>query len=240
MLLTTGLLIYEINGQQIALSEETFHSLPIEICSVVQPDKFFSIEAEYPQFKTAASDFNQRIADLIWGKINEFKETSWDNWKTKLDNISSGETLPLSPEIPFPFIASWQPTQLNNRYLSFTIKMYYFTGGAHGDEEIYAFNYDMVRNKEIHIEDFLGFSQEALKKISEISAKDIMSQLQCKGWEEVTHLKEMVNDGAAPVFDNFGNFNFDSYSLIIYFQKYQVAPGAAGLLTVTISRTILE
>jgi len=98
----------------------------------------------------------------------------------------------------------------------------------------------MLEKKEIHINDFLGSSQEALEKISEISAQDIMSQLQSMGWKEVDNLKGMVNQGTAPVLENFKNFNFNNYNLIIYFQRYQVAPGAAGSLTVTISRTTLE
>ena len=120
------------------------------------------------------------------------------------------------------------------------MKIYYFSGGAHGIEEIHAFNYDMLRKKKIHIKDFFDSSQEVLKKISEISAEDIMSQLQSRGWRKDNSLKEMVNQGTAPVFENFKNFNFDSHSLIIYFQRYQVAPGAAGSLTVRISRAVLE
>jgi len=37
----------------------------------------------------------------------------------------------------------------------------------------------------------------------------------------------MLSQGTAPVFENFSNFNFDTHNLIIYFQRYQVAPGAA-------------
>ncbi len=120
------------------------------------------------------------------------------------------------------------------------IKIYYFSGGAHGNEEIHAFNYDMLQKKKIRFKDFFESSQDALKKISEISAQDITSQLQSRGWREDDSLKEMVNQGTAPVFENFKNFNFDSHSLIIYFQRYQVAPGAAGSLTVRITKAVLE
>jgi len=120
------------------------------------------------------------------------------------------------------------------------IKIYYFSGGAHGIEKIHAFNYDIIKKKKIRIKDFLDSPQEALKKISKISAQDIINQLKSRGWREDDSLKEMVNQGTAPVLKNFKNFNFDSYNLIIYFQRYQVAPGAVGSLTVTISRQMLE
>ena len=235
LLLSMGFSTGEIDKQQ-----PVINSLPVDINSVQESDKFFRIEGEYPQFKMAATDFNQKIASLISGKINNFKKESLDNWKARLETMPVGEPVPQNPPTPFDFIASWQPTQLNNKYLSFVIKIYYFTGGAHGNEEIYAFNYDMLKKKEISINDFFGSSQEALKKISEVSAQDIISQLQSTGWKEFDNIKEMVNQGTAPVPENFKDFNFNNYSLIVYFQKYQVAPGAAGSLTVTIPRTILE
>ncbi len=215
-------------------------SLPINVESIQESDSFFSIQAEYPQFQTAAPDFNQEIAILISGKIDSFKEESLDNWKARLDTMPADEPLPNDPEQPFEFIASWQAAQLNNEYLSLLIKIYYFTGGAHGNEEIHAFNYSIVKKKKIGIEDFFLSPQEALNKISRISAQDITSQLQSKQWKIDDNLKEMLNQGTAPVFDNFKNFNFDSHKLILYFQKYQVAPGAVGSLTVTISRQTLE
>ena len=230
-----GLLVNETNAKQSSIS-----SLPVNIQSIRESDNFFYVQAEYPQFQTAGKDFNQEIATLISGKINSFKEESRDNWKARLDTMPADKPLPKGPQQPFEFIASWQGVQLNNTYLSLVIKIYYFSGGAHGNEEIHAFNYDMAQKKKIEIKDFFDSAQEALKKISQISAEDIMSQLQSRGWKEDDNLKEMVNQGTAPLFKNFQNFNFDSYNLTIYFQRYQVAPGAAGSLTVTISRQMLE
>jgi len=212
----------------------------VNIESIQESDSFFSIYAEYPQFQTADPDFNQEIAALISGKIDSFKKESLDNWKARLDTMPADKPLPKGPEQPFEFIASWQAAQLNNECVSLLIKIYYFTGGAHGNEEIYAFNYDIVKKKKIGIEDFFVSPQEALNKISRISAQDITSQLQSRQWKIDDNLKEMLNQGTAPVFDNFKNFNFDSHNLILCFQKYQVAPGAVGSLTVTISTAVLE
>lgn len=211
-------------------------SLPVNIDSIQESDSFFSIQAEYPQFETADPNFNQEIATLISGKIDSFKKESLDNWKARLDTMPADKPVPKNPEQPFEFIASWQATQLNNKYLSLAIKIYYFTGGAHGNEEIYAFNYDMLKKKKIAIEDFFVSPQETLKEISRISAQDITGQLQSSGWKIDDNLREMLKQGTAPTFDNFKNFNFDSHNLILYFQKYQVAPGAVGSLTVTISK----
>lgn len=215
-------------------------SLPVNIESIQESDSFFSIHTEYPEFPAADPDFNQEIATLISGKIDSFKKESLDSWKARLDAMPGDKPVPKGPEQPFEFIASWDSAQLNNTYLSLLIKIYYFTGGAHGNEEIHAFNYDIVKKKKIGIEDFFVSPQEALKKISRISAQDITSQLQSRQWKIDDNLKEILNQGTTPIFDNFKNFNFDSHNLILYFQRYQVAPGAVGSLTVTISRQTLE
>lgn len=220
--------------------QPSISSLPVNIESIQESDSFFSIYAEYPQFETADPDFNQEIAALISGKIDSFKKESLDNWKARLDTMPADKPVPKDPEQPFEFIASWQAAQLNNEYLSLLIKIYYFSGGAHGNEEIHAFNYDIVKKKKIAIKDFFISPQEALKKISRISVQDITSQLQSRGWKIDDNLKEMLNQGTALLFENFNNFNFDSHNLIIHFQKYQVAPGAVGSLTVTISKQALE
>ena len=142
LLTTIGSWADEVRGGQPLTS-----SLRVRIQSIRESDKFFRIQAEYPQFETVAPDFNQKIAHLISGKISSFKEESLGNWKARLKTLPAGESVPENPQVPFDFIASWQRAQLNHKYLSLVIKIYYFTGGAHGSEEIYAFSYDIVKKK---------------------------------------------------------------------------------------------
>lgn len=88
--LITGLYSAKINAQQ-----PLINSLPMNICSVIESDKFFRIEVEYPQFETAATSFNQTIANLISNKIDSFKKESLDNWKAKLETLSAKQKVPL-------------------------------------------------------------------------------------------------------------------------------------------------
>ena len=235
LLVMTRLLVGETSAKPPSTS-----SLRMKIHSIRESDSFFYVQAEYPEFLAVSDDFSHEIAALISDKISGFKKESVDNWKARLDTVPAGKPVPENPERPFPFIASWESAQLNNQYLSLVIKIYYFSGGAHGSEEIHTFNYDMLQKKKIGIEDFLDSSQEALERISKISAEDITSQLQSRGWKEDDTLKQMIKRGTAPIFENFEAFNFDPQGLTIYFGKYQVAPGAAGSLTVRITKALLE
>jgi hypothetical protein len=148
--------------------------------------------------------------------------------------------MPDNPEEPFDFILNWTSVQVGSQYINFVIDIYYFSGGAHGISEIMAFNYDIINKKEIPITDFLGNSQQALQKLSELAAGNVITQFESKGVEIDNFMNQMINDGTKPTNENYENFNFKNNSLIIYFQQYQVAPGAYGPVTVTLSKTILE
>lgn len=228
--------VNKLSGAQLA---STY--LPMSVQSIQQLDDFFHIEAEYPQFEVVSPDFNQKIKRFVLDKINDFQNEAHDFWQTRFEASSTDEEqVPLNPETPFVFIASWQPAQLNTKYLSFMVHVYYFSGGAHGNEEVDAFNYDVAAAKELCLNDFLDFSQEALEKIAKLSAQDIAHQLAYMNGKENEFVQEMIKQGTVPVCSNFQNFNFDRNTLTIYFPKYQVAPGAAGVVTVTIPKTLLE
>jgi len=218
----------------------TGNSVEMFVVPISESDNFFRINVEYPQFKNVDPAFNQKISNLITEEINNFKKNSKDNWEARKATATPDNPVPENPEEPFDFIATWTPTQLNNKYLSFVINIYYFTGGAHGVNEIYAFNYDLNMKKEISMLDFLNSSQDSLNKVAELSAQNITSQLQSNGMQANDIIKQMIQQGTMPTNENFQNFNFTYNSLIIYFQQYQVAPGSVGSITITLYKDILD
>lgn len=208
--------------------------------TIIQSDAFFNIKAEYPQFAEADSGFNDKINALISGKVETFKQDAQGYWEARKATAGPGEIIPDEPEMPFDFIAEWQEIQVNDKYISFVINIYHFAGGAHGISEIHAFNYDVINKKEITINDFLENSQQALDKLSELSAQEITLQLESSGIQMDSFLEQMVSDGTEPTAENYANFSFGNNSLKIYFQQYQVAPGAVGQVIVIFSKEILE
>lgn len=207
------------------------NSLSVSINSVHQKDGFYNIQVEYPQFAKIGSAFNKKISDLITNKIENFKKDAKDNYEARGATAPSESPLPENPEQPFDFISTWEPVQLNNNYVSFVTRLYYFTGGAHGITEVYAFNYDLKKDKEITLLDFLNSSQPAVEKLADLAKKDIAFQLEASGVPSDSFLQQMVEDGTKPTLDNYQNFSFSYDSLTIYFQQYQVAPGAMGPMT---------
>ena len=212
--------------------------LEISISSISQTDSLYNIQVEYPQFGDVAAAFNDQISAFITGEIVTFKKNTKDNWDARIATTPPGQNVPENPAVPFDFIANWKPVQLNKEYLSFVINIYYYSGGAHGLDKVYAFNYDIVQKKELTINDFLGNSPQALQELSQISAQQVTSQLQSSGVQIDDILTPMIQQGTKPTLDNYNNFNYNS--LTIYFQQYQVAPGYVGPITITIFKNTLD
>lgn len=228
----------EKNNQSCFLPSQA-NGVRMSVASVSQSDGFYNIQAEYPQFDAADPAFNQKIAGLINSELANFKKEAKDNFDARNETMPAGQPVLQNPEQPFDFIAVWTPAQFGPRYLSFMIDIYYFSGGAHGIDQIFAFNYDLENKKEITIDDFLG-SADNLNKLAAMAQEQVTTQLQSNGLQSNDSLTQMIQDGTKPVLENYRNFTFGYGKLAIYFEQYQAAPGSAGTLTVNFYKNDLE
>ena len=233
-------LVWFVKNERASTEISTEKGLEMSISSISQTDNFYNIQVEYPQFKDINATFNDQISAFITGEIDRFKKNAKENWDARIATTPPGQTVPENTAVPFDFIANWKPVQLNKRYLSFVINIYSFSGGAHGLNKVYAFNYDIVQKKELTINDFLGNSPQALQELSQIATQQVTSQLQSSGVQIDDVLTPMIQQGTKPTLDNYNNFNFNYHSLTIYFQQYQVAPGYVGPVTITIFKNTLD
>lgn len=210
------------------------------------PDTYTVFDVVYPQFKNAGADFNKKIEDTVMTGIASQKKDSADNWKARYDTQSPGEKIPQFPAKgdKFTFNVSWEPTQVNNQYISFVLIISGYTGGAHGYQNMVSFNYDVVNKKEISLAELFPNDPNYLKTISAFSVKDLTAQfhtrLNLKTKADEQNFKEsvlpMLLSGTEPVPENFSIFTFTPKTVTIYFSEYQVAPYAMGESKVTIAR----
>lgn len=209
------------------------------IVALDQTDSFYNIQAEYPQIEGADMAFNAKIASTVNRMIDTFKKEARDNFDARNSTLPAGQPVLQKPEEPFDFVASWTPAQFGPKYASFEIDIYYFSGGAHGADHIFVFNYDLQNQKEITIGDFLG-SQTNLDKLAKLSQDQVTAQLQSNGLQANDSLAQMIQDGTKATSDNYRNFIFGYGKLIIFFEQYQVAPGSVGSVTINIYKDDLE
>jgi len=226
-------------AQAIAQNQPPASGMKMSVVTIAQSDSFYNIKAEYPQIDGADAAFNQKIASTITGLVDTFKKDAKDNWDARNATLLPGQTPQQTPSQPFDFLATINPGQFDPRYASFAIDVYYFSGGAHGIDQIFAFNYDLQNKKEITIADFVG-GQAGLDKLAQMAQSQIASQLEANGVPVDQSIQQMIAAGTGATADNFRNFTFGFGKLTLYFEQYQVAPGAAGTITVTFYKNDLE
>ncbi|MFH1401856.1 MAG: DUF3298 and DUF4163 domain-containing protein [Parcubacteria group bacterium] len=212
----------------------------VSTSTISQTDSFYNIKADWPQFTKVEAVFNEKISGFIEEKVDAFKKDAKDSWDARNATLLPGEELSANPQEPFDFIADWKARQVNDKYVSFVMTMYYFTGGAHGINEVSAFNYDVASKKEITTSGFFNSSEENLQKLSDLAIREVVSHLENNAGSVDESMKAWVEEGAGPDWENFKNFNFDNSSMVIYFQQYQVAAGAFGPITITLFKDALE
>ena len=97
------------------------------------------------------------------------------------------------------------------------------------------FNYDVLNNREIRIDDLLGDYPDYLKTLSDYTIKTLKSNMT---EEESEILDEMIQRGAGPQEENFKNFTFTDTMINLHFSKYDVLPGVFGEQEVYVPRSI--
>lgn len=112
-------------------------------------------------------------------------------------------------------------------YLSYVFYIEYYTGGAHPNHEIWTVNYDNKLNKVITIDDLVEYNSNILKTFSSISRKELINN------ERIVDIN-MLMSGTEPIKDNFKSFVFSNTGLILFFERYQIAPYSSGDFKLTI------
>lgn len=201
-------------------------------------ERLYELKVSYPRFPLLSESFNEKVRVFVEENIADFKRAARENMEARIATLPENERDSFIPE-PFYFVASWTPTQMNDSFVSFVIHIYAYEGGANGREELATFNYDVKAKREVTLHNL--FPEEGdnyLEKVSKFSRERLISELIFGGENEF--MLDMLESGTAPSEENFKHFTFTDDAVIIYFEKYQVAPGSYGEQRVTIPRVIVR
>jgi hypothetical protein len=114
----------------------------------------------------------------------------------------------------------------------------YFAGAAHPGSVQATFNFDLRTGKRLTLADLFTPGSPYLATLSEQSRQLLAAQ------PGIGDLPEFVTPGTEPTEANFAHWTLSDQDLVITFDQYQVAPGAAGTPHVSIPfaslRTILD
>ncbi len=202
--------------------------------------KYGTVEGTYPQFRNTDPSFNDKIKNAIFIAQSEFENNSKENWDARRDTALPEEQINEFPNVgDFNFSAKVDYVQVNSNYVSFLVTVYGFSGGAHGYEAMYSFNYDVQKAREVLLQDIFNGDADYLVKLSDYSRKDLLAQFQNKIKRAeflndsdynytLQNITSMIIPGTEPMSDNFSVFTLQPGFLNIYFSQYQVAPYVYG------------
>lgn len=188
----------------------------------------YIVNVKYPiveglENKEKEIDLNEKIKNFIREPIINFK--------------SQMEEAELFEEIKNGFYVDYEVIYLSKDLISikFSVSEYY-SGAAHPSNYILVFNYDIVQDKEIVLEDLFLSESDYLTILSDLTRSILFNRFQ----DDLGVMQEWIETGIEPKEENFESFGIKENSLIIYFKLYQVGPYAIGIQEVEILFENLE
>jgi len=190
-----------------------------------------TVTIEYPQFPALPAALNSAIASATMSRLAAFRETAAETMKAR---AATGDAAAVIPASAYQFIAYWQPSQINSRYLSFIERFSSYAGGANGNEQLQTFNYDIARHSFVSLADLFPDAPDYLATVAAMARSQLANSMNSASAGHAP--LAMMDAGTAPTPANFRNFTFTNDLVTIYFPKYAVAPGSFGEQHVTIIR----
>lgn len=151
--------------------------------------------------------FNQRLNSLVASQVDMFRQNFQ---QLPVTPISNGSTL----DVKYTLVS-----QINDLW-SFKFDLYFYSdGAAHPGQNSVTLNYDLGQGRELALSDLFLPNSNFL----EVIANYCIGELKKQPFADV-----FTDEGARPTTENYRNWNVTPDGLMITFDAYQVAPGAAG------------
>ena len=200
-------------------------SYTYQTIEISEKQDYLKTEIKYPEFENLP-ELNKRIANTVNSNYKNFKSYSKSEWE-EIVALNQRGSVKLAP---FEYLVSFEVSG-NKDIISVLLNTYIFSGGAHGNTNLAAFNYDTQTGKFI---DIIQASSMTYNEISSICRNYLYKTLiddDKTGMppSEKDSLREMINTGAFPQAGNFELFTLNGSKLFVYFEPYSVAPYSYGI-----------
>lgn len=185
---------------------------PLNIETVAESSELYEINAEYPTGDVVGVD---GARNLVMDKISEFKiVANRTEEEVRSRGIVASFSLDLSLE-----------NYETESYISYVFYVSEYTGGANVNNIVLTLNYDKSSGEQITLSEILPDEDQGE------FVSDVRSRLLRK--EESGIFQNVVERLSI---DSLKSFYITEESITVLFSKYVVAPGAAGIVEVTIPR----
>ena len=177
--------------------------------TINQKTKYKDFDIRYPQVINIPNtkSINEEICSLINSKINELNLLIDEYYKDDVITIT-----------PYQIYSNYYTTK-QKEILSFYIDIYQFTGGAHGITTRHAYNIDIATGDLKKLDDIIDLSKNKTKIDNEI-IKQINKESKYYFTDE---------NGFKGIDDNT-KFSLEGDDIVIYYDIYEIAPYASGIV----------
>ncbi len=191
---------------------------------------YLNTDIKYPEFEKYP-ELNKRISNTINSNWKSFKSYSKNEWNSIIALNNRGTSkLPV-----FEYLVNYVVSG-NSDIVSVLLNTYIFNGGAHGNTNLTAFNYQISTGKFITIQTASGMTYNEISSICRNILYKRLIENDKTGMppSEQDALREMINTGAFPQAGNYEIFTVDEDNIFVYFEPYSVAPYSYGIQKIQI------
>lgn len=168
---------------------------------IVHSDSNYEIKVDYPQ--TNYNTLNDVIKNKIDSYINDFKNNITDSQTSKYYLIINHDTYTYK------------------EYSSYLFMSEYYTGGAHPNHDIWTIVFNTKNNKIITLNNLINYNKNILNIFSNYSREKLL-------YNKKIVDTSMMLEGTRPTENNFSRFVLTNDGIILFFDRYQVAPYSSG------------
>ena len=191
--------------------------LSAQVTLVSQPyiesnqDPAFTITAQTPQLSGSddprVQTFNQTLDEIVQKEVAVFRG---EFTREPIFEVSTNSFLEVSYTLISQYADIWSFKFFYN---------FYTNGAAHPGDFSHTVNYDLGAGRELALGDLFLSGSNYLETISNYCIAELRKQ---------PYSDSFTTSGADPTLENYRNWNITPEGLLITFDTYQVAPGAAG------------
>lgn len=221
--------------------EETFSG---SVVNLIDSTDFYTIKMTFPE---DPADINDSVKTFAERLLNEKKS----EWKTGGELYEAEQQL--NKDFPdrtkYKYALEMDYDSLSSKKYdsrSYVFNIYEYTGGANGNSVVKTYSFT---DKEILISDLLNLNLEKAISLSKVLAETALKDTLVFDKDFVFSgltLDKLKADGSSldlekveknpnPFLANFENFSITDEGLNFYYDKYQIAPGAAGVTKISLS-----
>lgn len=177
--------------------------------------KYLNEDIKIPQIESNfGKELDEKINSVIRNDIEPMVNENEKIAKEYFGNINENLLY------PYEMSSKYYETLNNDNLLSLYVDYYEFMGGAHGITTRYSYNIDKKNLEILKLKDLFNENYNYKNKINEIIRKKISENTEMY-FDNGTEFKGISDNE---------NYYLNKENLIIYYQVYELAPYAAGII----------